>query len=55
MSDLFSDEKIPTVLKMTRKQYVQVITDWEEKVCKRKPKEVVIKHENEQFIIETKD
>jgi hypothetical protein len=53
LSDLFSEEEVPTVLKMTREQYVQVITDWEEKGCKLKPKEVIIKHENDQFIIET--
>ena len=55
LSDLYSEEEIPTVLKMTRQQYVQVITDWEEKVCKLKPKEVVIKYENGEFSIETKD
>jgi hypothetical protein len=52
LSDLYSEEKKPTVLKMTRQQYVQVISDWEEKVCKFKPKEVLIKYENNQFIIE---
>lgn len=55
LSDLYSEEKVPTILKMTRQQYVQVITDWETKVCKLMPKEVIIKHENDQFIIETKD
>ena len=55
LSDLYSEEETPTILKMTRKQYVQVITDWEEKVCKLKPNEVIIKYENDQFIIETKD
>ena len=54
-SDLYSEEEIPTVLKMTREQYVQVITDWEDKVCKLMPKEVIIKYENDEFIIETKD
>ena len=55
LSDLYSEENIPTKLKMTREQYMQVITDWEEKVCKLKPKEVIIKYENDQFIIETKN
>ncbi len=55
LTDLYSDEETPSVLKMTRKQYVQVITDWQEKVCKLKPKEVIIKYENEEFVIETKD
>ncbi len=53
LTDLFSEEEIPTVLKMTREQFVQILTDWEEKVCKKKSKEVVIKHQNDQFIIET--
>lgn len=53
LRDLFSEEDVPTVLKMTRQQFGQILTDWEEKVCNKKPKEVVIKHENDQFIIET--
>ena len=55
LTDLYSDEEKPSALKMTRQQYVQVITDWEEKVCKLMPKEVIIKYENDQFIIETKN
>jgi len=55
LSDLYSEEEIPTKLKMTREEYVQVITDWAEKVCRLKPKEVIIKHENNQFIMETKN
>lgn len=42
-------------LKISRHQFVQLIDAWQEKVCKAKPKEVIIKHENDQFIIETKD
>ena len=53
LTDLYSEEKVPTALKMTCKQFIQLLTEWEEKVCKKKPKEVVIKHENDQFIIET--
>ena len=55
LTDLYSDEEIPSTLKMTRQQYVQVITDWEEKVCKLKPKEVTITYDNDQFIMKTKD
>jgi len=54
LTDLYSEEKIPTVLKMTQNQFVQILTDWE-KILKLKPKEVIIKHENDQFVIETKD
>lgn len=53
LTDLYSEESIPTVLKMTCAQFVQLLIDWEEKVCKLKPKEVIIKYENDQFIIET--
>jgi len=55
LTDLYSDEEVPVALRMTREQYVQVITDWEEKVCKLKPKEVLIKYENDEFVIETKN
>ena len=55
LSDLYSEEKNPVALRMTRQQYVQVITDWEEKVCKLKPKEVTITYDNDEFVIETKD
>ena len=55
MSDLYSEEETPTELKMTQKQFVQILTDWEEQVLKLKPKEVIIKHENDEFVIETKD
>jgi hypothetical protein len=55
MSDLYSEEETPTELKMTQKQFVQILTDWEEKVLKLKPKEVIIKHKNDEFVIETKN
>jgi hypothetical protein len=53
LRDLFSEEEVPAALKMTREQFGQILTVWEEKVCKLKPKEVIIKYENDQFIIET--
>jgi|SRR5579862_2524739 len=39
--------------RVPRAQFIQLLDDWKEKVCEKKPKEVVIKHENGQFIIET--
>ena len=54
LSDLYSEEENPTILKMTREQFLQVLTDWEEKVLKLRPKEVIIKYENDKFIFETK-
>lgn len=41
--------------KINRFQFIQLLDDWKEKVCEKKPKEVVIRHENDQFIIEAKD
>lgn len=46
---------IPPRIKIPRKQFIQLLDDWQQKVCKHRPKEVVIKHEDDLFIIETKD
>jgi hypothetical protein len=45
---------IPGRIKMTKDQFVHLLDDWHEKVCKHKPQEVTIIHENDQFNIETK-
>jgi hypothetical protein len=42
-------------LKVSRDQLVKLFDDWQEKVCKRRPKEVIITYDNDQFNIETKD
>ena len=55
LSDLYSEEAVPTVFKITKEQYKQILTDWEEKVLKLRPKEVLIKYENDEFTIETKN
>lgn len=55
LTDAYSLEDTPTEVKISRQQFVQLFDDWQEKVCKHKPKEVIIKHENGQFIIETKN
>lgn len=55
LRDQYPEEEIPTQLKMTRDQFIKLLDDWEEKVCKLKPKEVIIKYENDEFIIETKN
>jgi hypothetical protein len=46
---------IPGLIKMTKEQFVHLLDDWHEKVCKHKPKEVIIRHENGQFSIESKN
>ncbi len=55
LTDAYSLEKVPTEVKMTRQQFVQLFDEWQEKVCKNKPKEVIIKHENDLVVIETYD
>jgi len=55
MSDLCSEEETPTRLKISRQQFVKLYNFWQEKVCKLKPKEVIIKCENGEFSIEAKD
>jgi hypothetical protein len=55
LQDIYSQESEPTRLKMSRAQLVQLLDEWQEKVCKLKPKEVIIKCENGEFSIETKD
>lgn len=54
LENMYSNEEIPTILKMTRQQFLKVLDDWEE-IIKLKPKEVIIKHENDEFVIETKN
>jgi hypothetical protein len=55
LTDQLSEEETPTELKMTRKQFVEVFDYWLKVICKTKPKEVIIKYENDQFTFETKD
>jgi hypothetical protein len=54
-SDSYSEEKKTTELKMSIEQYIQLLDDWQEKVCKHKPKEVTITYDDNQFTIETSD
>jgi len=54
-TERFSEKTWKQYLKISRHQFVHLIDEWREKVCKAKPKEVMIKYENDQFIIETKD
>lgn len=55
LTDLYSEEKVPTVLKLTREQFVQIFDEWQEKVCKLQPKEVIIEYDNDQFIMKMKN
>ena len=55
LTDQCSQEEDPTELKMSRQQFVQLLNEWQEKVCKTKPNEVIITHENNEFIIKITD
>jgi len=52
--ELYSEETSPTKLKVTYFQFLKLLDDWEEKVLKPRPKEVIIKYENDEFTVETK-
>lgn len=54
MTDLYSQEEVPSEVVMTKQQFIQLFDDWNEKVFKLQPKEVVIRCENGQYNIETK-
>lgn len=53
LTDMYSEEDEPTELKMSTQQFVQLLDDWEQKVCKVMPAEVVVKHDGDKFVIET--
>ncbi len=55
LSDLYSELKKPTQVRITRQNFVSLCNEWQEKVCNHRPKEVIIKHENGHFFIETKN
>jgi hypothetical protein len=52
-SDDEDEYYIPGRIIVTRQQFIQLLDDWKEKVCKLKPKEVMITYDNDQFSIET--
>lgn len=55
LTEHFSEEEKSTQLKIFRQQFVQLLNEWQGKVCKTKPSKVIITHENDEFIIETTD
>ena len=55
LTEIFRQKGDQTELKMSRQQFAQLLDEWQEKVCKTKPKEVIIKHAQDVFIIETND
>jgi hypothetical protein len=55
LTDIYSDEEVPTEFKISRQQFAKLFDEWQEKVCKASPKEVLITYENDEFVIETKN
>ena len=51
--DSISTHHIYTNLRMSRQQFIQLLNEWQDMVCKLKPKEFAVKHENGQFIFIT--
>ena len=55
LTDKYSTLQDPCALKIPKEYLLSIIEKWREKVCKTKPKEVIIKYENDQLSIETKN
>jgi hypothetical protein len=55
LSDLYSEAAEPIEFKISQQAFIQLLDDWQEKVCKHMPREVLIKEEDGAFTIETKD
>ena len=53
LTEQSSGEEDPTELKMSRQQLVQLIDEWQGQVYKTMPSEVIIRHKNDTFIIES--
>ena len=53
IKDLYSQEEDPTWVPFTYTEFIQLLDDWDEKVIKLRPYEVIIKCENNEFIFET--
>lgn len=53
LSDNYSEEEIPTRLQISKEQFVMLLDDWQDKVCRHKPRKVSIKYSDDKFTIET--
>lgn len=51
--DLHADESVPMKVRMSEEQFVNLFDEWQEKVVKTEPQEVIIKYEHGLFWIET--
>jgi hypothetical protein len=55
LNDLYTEEAVPTEFKIPQQVFIQLLDDWQEKVCKYKAKKVIIKYVDGQFFIETQN
>ena len=55
LSEIHFPEKVPTKLKIPQDQFLNILLEWRDKICKELPKDVVLRQENGQYIFETKD
>lgn len=53
LEDIYSEEEVPTRVPFTHTQFIQLLDDWDAKVVKLRPYEVIIKCENNRFVFET--
>ncbi len=53
LSDIYPKNKKSALLKINREQFLQLLADWQEKVCLTQPQSVTINYNSYEFIIET--
>jgi hypothetical protein len=53
LSDLYSEKTASTEFRIPLHIFEGLLDDWQEKVCKHKPREVAIKYAGDKFSIET--
>lgn len=53
ISCMYDEDNPPTRLKVSRTSLIDLLRQWNEKVCKKMPNEVTITYDNECFLIET--
>ena len=53
LTDMYNQNAKPGSFLINIDQFIQLLDDWKEKVCKDKPKAVIIKHDGIDILIET--
>src|SRR5438128_1232438 len=54
LMDMYSEEKNPTELRISKDQFIKLLNEWLDVICLNKPAEVIITEVNREFILETK-